>query len=101
MISYFSTDNICRSSQLLYYFGEKRNDDCGQCDVCLSRKKQNNEDIKKLETEILQLLSDKKNHTKDDIYIINFPIEMIDQVLIDLIEKGQIIDDDGIISLNW
>jgi ATP-dependent DNA helicase RecQ len=40
MISYVSTDNECRSRQLLRYFGETRTDDCHQCDVCKARRRE-------------------------------------------------------------
>ena len=36
MVEYATTPNKCRSRMLLYYFGEKNEHDCGQCDVCLS-----------------------------------------------------------------
>ena len=36
MTEYATTANKCRSRMLLYYFGEKNEHDCGQCDVCLS-----------------------------------------------------------------
>ena len=36
MIEYATSTNKCRSRMLLYYFGEKNEHDCGQCDVCLS-----------------------------------------------------------------
>lgn len=35
MISYLTNDEVCRSRQLLRYFGEKTDKDCGICDVCL------------------------------------------------------------------
>lgn len=34
MLRYMSTDNQCRSRQLLSYFGEEDSHDCGCCDVC-------------------------------------------------------------------
>ncbi|RMF02644.1 MAG: RecQ family ATP-dependent DNA helicase [Bacteroidetes bacterium] len=37
-IAYAETQR-CRSRQLLAYFGETHSTDCGQCDVCLARKK--------------------------------------------------------------
>lgn len=99
MINYFMTDNICRSSQLLHYFGEERQDTCGQCDVCLSRKKQSNEDIEIAAGEILQLLSDCQPHDIKEIYNCESPIDILEYVLHDLISQGRIIHDDGLISI--
>ncbi len=39
MINYAQSDNKCRSLMLLDYFGEKSNNRCGNCDVCLERNK--------------------------------------------------------------
>ena len=39
VIRYVTTDHICRSRQLLSYFGETKSTPCGSCDVCLARKK--------------------------------------------------------------
>ncbi len=37
MIDYVKNTTICRSKQILEYFGEKDTADCGKCDVCLSK----------------------------------------------------------------
>ena len=36
---YVTSHDRCRSRMLLEYFGEHNDHDCGQCDVCLDRKK--------------------------------------------------------------
>lgn len=44
--NFISTETICRSCQLLAYFGETKSKDCGKCDVCLQIHK---EELKKAE----------------------------------------------------
>ncbi len=38
VISYVENDAVCRSRQLIEYFGQDTQGDCGVCDVCLKRK---------------------------------------------------------------
>ena len=54
-------DTICRSRQLLLYFGEKTKleDDCGICDVCIDHKIPEQQEIV---SAILALLKDGKPH---------------------------------------
>lgn len=40
MLQYAQSTTICRSRLLLAYFGEKKSDPCGHCDVCLSKTSQ-------------------------------------------------------------
>lgn len=37
MVSYVTSSDICRSRQLVSYFGEQTGNDCGVCDVCLHK----------------------------------------------------------------
>ena len=55
MIDYVKGREYCRSSALLYYFGEKNNIRCGRCDVCIAKnKEQDNEKLQITITEILK-----------------------------------------------
>lgn len=38
MISYASSSDVCRSRQLLSYFGQEESNDCGSCDVCRRKR---------------------------------------------------------------
>jgi len=38
IIDYAQNDTVCRSRQLLRYFGETETNDCRQCDVCLTHQ---------------------------------------------------------------
>ena len=43
VIDYINNDRVCRSSQLLSYFGEKNVEACGICSVCMNQSTLNNE----------------------------------------------------------
>ncbi len=68
LIHFIKNDSVCRSKQLLTYFGEQNISDCGICDVCISNKNQkrttNNEEVSK---EILMLLERKKSFSSKEI----------------------------------
>ena len=43
MIAYAKDNSLCRSRQLLAYFGEEMSVDCGICDVCIARRKRDSD----------------------------------------------------------
>lgn len=51
--------NYCRQKILLSYFNEHNDDNCGICDVCISKNSENNEFARKTKKELL--ISIKKN----------------------------------------
>ena len=55
MLADVDNDHLCRTRQLVAYFGAADVDDCGVCDVCLHRQPQK----KGLEDAVKQLLKDK------------------------------------------
>ena len=102
MIGYATNDKICRSRQLLRYFGEVNDHNCGQCDVCLAHRSEGlvTEDRQtKAAALILQLLEDGKPHPITDIKSIELPVSELDAALdylsdeeyIIRLEDGQII----------
>ena len=97
MIKYATTDNQCRSRQLLRYFGETRSKECGHCDVCLSYKKEPRKDIQEAKSQILLLLSDKEQHSIKELYTIPMPTEILDAGLQELLVEDDVISEDGLI----
>lgn len=93
MISYLQNDNVCRSRQLLRYFGETRTDDCHQCDVCLSHSKDPKEKatVAEAEERILQLLGDGKRHAITELNEILLSGDAIDKALHNLVSEEKVL----------
>ena len=92
IIRYATNDAVCRSRQLLRYFGEKRSKDCQQCDVCLSHRNLLNPKMKKSDVRqaILDFLSDRKPHPIYELNDLNLPTELLDEALEYLVDEEQI-----------
>ena len=60
MISYVKEDEICRSRQLIDYFGQETENDCGICDVCIRNRNNSNIGLRKrsVEAHIVRLLQE-------------------------------------------
>lgn len=89
VIAYASDDYICRSRQLLRYFGESIKNDCNQCDVC---KKSKHDDT--AEDKIIQLLDDYEWHQLTDIMKIDASSPDLDRAIKHLVQE-EIIHIDG------
>lgn len=89
-ITYATNDTICRSRQLLAYFGEERSEDCGHCDVCIDARHHaptaDDDAVKK----ILQLLSDKGVHTLKEVYQMDAGTTALDRALRFLISEEKV-----------
>ena len=101
VIDYATDDHICRSRQLLDYFGETDSHDCGLCDVCLSHRKEDLVSEPRMNTameKILMLLSDGKPHPITDLRDIQLPTDELDAALSYLLQEEYILQEDGYLS---
>tara|TARA_B100000787_G_scaffold7955_1_gene5948 strand:- start:10197 stop:12083 length:1887 start_codon:yes stop_codon:yes gene_type:complete len=64
LISFIRNNNVCRSIQLLKYFGEEINVKCNICDVCISQKNNNSKD---LQQHIIALFKEQKEISQEEI----------------------------------
>ena len=96
MIHYAQSDHPCRSRQLLAYFGEHSNHNCGQCDVCRSTA----EEAPSATQHILQLLSDRKAHPVSELATLPYPQDAINAAVAELISEEYIQQRDGLVELS-
>lgn len=101
VINYATNNDICRSRQLLRYFGETRSTDCMQCDVCSShnKKSQSKEDFRHVCRLITDMLNDNKPHHVTEIKKIDFDREIVEEALEYLISEEKIYVRDGMLML--
>ncbi|MCR5313259.1 MAG: RecQ family ATP-dependent DNA helicase [Bacteroidaceae bacterium] len=92
MVDYAFSNTSCRSRMLLNYFGDMNAEDCGQCDVCLARKRREKEnpDLEKARQAILMLLSDGKDHLVTELSALDVPSESLRDALREMVDEEEI-----------
>lgn len=100
MTAYAQNDSICRSRQLLRYFGETRSEDCHQCDVCLNHPNMvSDATVNRVTNSILSLLEDGKEHHLRELHALPDSKENILQSLNRLIAENVISTNGSFIRL--
>ena len=103
MEEYVTTENICRSRMLLRYFGEKNEHNCGQCDVCLSKRTTDNlseKSYEEVKRKILDLLSHSPLTPAETADQIKAEKEDIGQVIRYLLDEGELKMQDGMLHIS-
>lgn len=92
MLDYANNDHVCRSRQLLDYFGEECWQDCRQCDVCVTHQgNMPNEGRTRLyRQQIKDMLGDRKKHHIAELHTLNIPTECLNEALEELICEKEI-----------
>ncbi len=101
MIDYATSDHVCRSRQLLRYFGEENEHDCHQCDVCLSHRAEgmvSESRFNNATEQILKLLDDHQPHAITELRDIQLPTDKLDAALEYLLKEEFICQEDGLLS---
>ena len=103
MEEYVTTENVCRSRMLLRYFGEKNEHNCGQCDVCLSKRATDNlseKSYEEVKRQILDLLSHSPLTPAETADQIKAEKEDIGQVIRYLLDEGELKMQDGMLHIS-
>jgi ATP-dependent DNA helicase RecQ len=90
MVEYATEQNTCRSRVLLEYFGEENVHDCGQCDVCLRRKKHSDSAHQHLQQRIAELLADHEWHALTELSKLNANHDHLQEALSRMIDEEEV-----------
>ena len=90
MLAYANQDQVCRSRQLLLYFGEKDSKNCGKCDVCLKKTESglSNFEFNQISEKIQELLAEGSQSIDYLIDKNDYPAEKILKVVRFLADQG-------------
>lgn len=102
IVAYVRNGKLCRTNQLLHYFGQESDLMCGVCDVCVALKKEERkaELESKFRSQVMDTLSSGKvfsleelllaTRVKNDAFAVGILREMEDEGLIETSEEGNI-----------
>ena len=93
MLSYINNDKLCRSRQLLGYFGEAAETNCGICDVCMNKGKLDETGLTSISEQLLL-------HLKKGPVASRTLIELVPYMEHDVLVTIQTLLEDGIIRIN-
>lgn len=104
MVQYASSVDKCRSSMLLQYFGEVTQTECGRCDVCLAKKKQQQipkSEIEGVKTQIREYLKDGKPHLLSGLKVhLHAKAEVEEYVIRTMLDEEEILLSGSKIMIN-
>ncbi len=90
ILTYVNNTKICRAKQLLGYFGEKIEADCGKCDICTAKIPIDADLTSFVSEEILRFLKPRSKSSRDLIKEMAFDEQTILISIKELLESGQI-----------
>ena len=91
VLNYIKNDSVCRSQQLLRYFGEETNNVCGKCSVCIAKTTPiENVSIEMVSLQITKALETKTLSSRQLLQHIKCSEKILLQSLSELIELNKI-----------
>ncbi len=102
MAQYIENDGMCRSRQLLSYFGEMKKDNCNQCDVCIANNrntKQQAQQREEIRRKIIDLLDDGEEHPASELAHFNDANGVFESVIMEMMSNEEVVNCNGKLAL--
>jgi ATP-dependent DNA helicase RecQ len=87
-INYAYSDTGCRERMLLGYFGERRADACGQCDLCIDMRKREDHAPGDVQQGILYMAGLRPRRLEEFLSTLSFPRDEVISMLSFLVDEG-------------
>ncbi len=87
-INYAYSDTGCRERMLLGYFGEQSTDECGNCDLCIDRRKRGDHLPEDVQQGILYMAGLRPRRLEEFLDTLSFPKDEIISMLSFLVDEG-------------
>nr|WP_062059505.1 RecQ family ATP-dependent DNA helicase [Aquimarina longa] len=88
ILQYTENNTVCKSTQLLLYFGEQDTKDCGICSFCINKDKTTKHiDPQKIQEDIIRLLKVKNLTSRDLLMQLSYPEKLTLKVLQEMNER--------------
>ena len=87
-INYAYSDTGCRERMLLGYFGERRADACGQCDLCIDMRKREDHAPADVQQGILYMAGLRPRRLEEFLSTLSFPRDEVISMLSFLVDEG-------------
>ena len=96
IINYAYSDTGCRERMLLGYFGERADEDCGHCDLCIDKRKREDHLPADVQQGILYMAGLRPCRIDEFLNTLSFPRDEIINMLSFLVDEGFVehLDDD-------
>lgn len=88
VLNYIKNDEVCKSIQLLSYFGEKNSEPCGICSICIRSKHNTDQTINEIKTLIYNILKVHAESSRSLSEHINTSEKKIKKALQEMLEDG-------------
>lgn len=88
MLSYIGAHEGCREKMILGYFGQKGQEACGHCDLCIDQRKRHDHSAHDVQEGILYMAGLKPRTLADFVRTLSFPADEVEAMVAMLVDES-------------